>query len=202
VRITGGRFRGRVVAPPKDGGLRPTQDMVREALFNILAPEIPGADFLDLFAGSGAVGIEAASRGAGSVTFVESDRRHAEAVRRNVASIIGASPGCGVRWEVAVADVGRWVAGYSGAGFSVAFADPPYALWDAAGCAMFLRSLATSGVVRPGGLFVAETAVSTKAEEVPGWDLLRDRAYGKTRIAIWRRDGAAATPQSAACSLC
>ena len=200
MRITGGRFRGRVVAPPKTGGLRPTQDMVREALFSILAPEIPGADFLDLFAGSGAVGIEAASRGAGSVTFVESNRRHAEATRSNAAAILGEGTVGGVRWEVAVADVGRWVAGYSGAGFSVAFADPPYALWDGAGCAMFLRSLATRGVVRPGGLFVAETAASTKTEEVPGWDLLRDRVYGKTRIAIWRRD--AATPQSATCGSC
>ena len=200
MRITGGRFRGRVVEPPKNGELRPTQDMVREALFNILAPEIPGADFLDLFAGSGAVGIEAASRGAGSVTFVESNRRHAEATRRNAAAIVGAPPGCGVRWDVAVADVGRWVAGYSGAGFSVVFADPPYALWDGTGCAPFLRSLADCGVVRPGGLFVAETGVCAKAEEVPGWDLLRDRVYGKTRIAIWRRD--AATPQSAACGSC
>ena len=195
MRIAGGMFRGRVVAPPKTGGLRPTQDMVREALFNILAPEIPGADFLDLFAGSGAVGIEAASRGAASVTFVESDRRHAETVRRNAAAIMGegTAPG-GVRWEVAVADAYRWVGRYSGSGFSVAFADPPYAAWDGLGCAEFVRSLAERGVVRPGGLFVAETASSAKAEEVPGWDLLRDRAYGKTRIAIWRRDSAA-TPK-------
>ena len=71
VRITGGDFRGRVLRIPKSGDIRPTQDRVREALFNILAPEIAGAAFLDLFAGSGAVGIEALSRGAASATFVE-----------------------------------------------------------------------------------------------------------------------------------
>jgi len=186
MRIVGGVFGGRILKTPKTGALRPTQDRVREALFNIIRAEAEGADFLDLFAGSGAVGLEALSRGASSVTFVEADRRHAETLRANVADIAGAAAS---RCTVAVADAYRWVASYSGPGFSVAFADPPYALGEAKGYAGFLAELASRGVVRPGGVFVAEMTAVQKAEETPGWELLRDRKYGKTRICIWTRKG-------------
>ena len=76
MRIAGGGWRGRTLRVPTGDAVRPTQDRVREALFNIIQFEVPGCDFLDLFAGSGAVGIEALSRGAVSVTFVEQNRRH------------------------------------------------------------------------------------------------------------------------------
>jgi 16S rRNA (guanine(966)-N(2))-methyltransferase RsmD len=81
MRITGGEFRGRTVKTPTSGALRPTQDRVRESLFNILSPEMKGAIFLDLFSGSGAVGIEALSRGAEQVTFVDVDSRHVSSAR-------------------------------------------------------------------------------------------------------------------------
>ena len=182
MRITGGEFRGRVLKAPTDGRLRPTQDRVREALFGILAPEMPGADFLDLFAGSGAVGIEALSRGAASAAFVESDARHLAAARANLASLAPHALAQFVR-----ADVYSWISSYSGKGFSVAFADPPYALGEERGYAPVLTMLAERGVVRPGGLFAAEMTAVQRAEETPGWELLRDRRYGRTRICIWRR---------------
>ena len=84
MRITGGEFGGRILKVPKSDAIRPTQDRVREALFNIIQFEVPGADFLDLFAGSGAVGIEALSRGAKSATFVEQDRRHMPVLLENL----------------------------------------------------------------------------------------------------------------------
>ena len=180
MRITGGEFGGLNLAVPKSDAIRPTQDRVREALFNILAPEIGGAVFLDLFAGSGAVGLEALSRGAASVTFVEQSRRHIEVLRANRAKLPGTS-------EIVAADVYRWLAGYGGGGFTMAFADPPYALGEERGYASVLKTLAERGVVRPNGLFIAEMTAVQKAEETPGWDLLRDRTYGKTRICIWRR---------------
>ena len=182
MRITGGEFCGRTIAVPASAAIRPTQDRVREALFSILAPEIPGADFLDLFAGTGAVGLEALSRGARRAAFVESDRRHLAALKANIASL-----GAAARAEVAAADAYRWIASRAGDGFSIAFADPPYALGEERGYASVLGTLAERGVVRAGGLFVAEMTAVQKSEETPGWELLRDRTYGKTRICIWRR---------------
>jgi len=183
MRITGGEHCGRNLAVPKSDAIRPTQDRVREALFNILAPEIGGAAFLDLFAGSGAVGIEALSRGAASVTFVEANRKHAAVLQQNLSNLSNASN----LSSVVIADVYRWIATYAGAGFTMAFADPPYKLGEEKGYAQVLATLAERNVVRPDGLFIAEMTAVQKAEETPGWDLLRDRTYGKTRICIWRR---------------
>ena len=195
MRITGGEFGGRILKVPKSDAIRPTQDRVREALFNIIQFEVPGADFLDLFAGSGAVGIEALSRGAKSATFVEQDRRHMPVLLENLrlVSHSGSSQPANLstfqpfNFSTVLADVYRWITSYSGPGFSIAFADPPYALGEERGYASVLATLADRGVVRPGGLFVAEMTAVQKAEETPGWELVRDRTYGKTRLCLWRR---------------
>ena len=181
MRITGGEFGGRNLKVPKSDAIRPTQDRVREALFNIVQCEIGGADFLDLFAGSGAVGIEALSRGAKSATFVEMSRRHLAVLNENLAMLGNCAS------TVVAAEVYRWLAAYSGSGFSIGFADPPYALGEEKGYAQVLATLAERGVIRPDGLFIAEMTAVQKPEETPGWGLLRDRTYGKTRICIWRR---------------
>lgn len=175
-----------MLAVPKSDEIRPTQDRVRQALFNILMPEIPGADFLDLFAGSGAVGLEALSRGAASATFVEASRRHIEVLNKNVATMLGARAGSSGT-HVVCADVYRWLATYVGPGHSIGFADPPYRLGEEKGYASVLATLAERNVIRPDGLFVAEMTAVQRAEETPGWELLRDRTYGKTRLCIWRR---------------
>ena len=85
LRIIGGEWRGRKLRFPDVAGLRPTTDRVRETLFNWLAPVIHGARCLDLFAGSGALGLEALSRGASSVVFIDSDRRAVQSLRENLA---------------------------------------------------------------------------------------------------------------------
>jgi len=195
MRITGGIFGGRNLLVPKTDAIRPTQDRVREALFNILAPEINGAVFLDLFAGCGSVGIEALSRGAASVTFVEQNRHHAEVLRKNLSTLnsqlstlnpqpstLNSQPS-----TLITTDAYRWIASYSGPGFTMAFADPPYRLGEEKGYAQVLATLAERNVVRPDGLFIAEMTAVQKAEETPLWELLRDRRYGKTRLCIWRR---------------
>ena len=207
MRITGGEFGGRNLKVPKSDTIRPTQDRVREAVFNIIQFEVPGCDFLDLFAGSGAVGLEALSRGAKSATFVEANRRHIAVLNENLASLgsgrVGVVPdrvGVGTAQlkrpertledsTVVLSDCYRWLATYSGPGFSIGFADPPYALGEEKGYASVLATLAERGVIRPGGLFIAEMTAVQKAEETPGWELVRDRAYGKTRICVWRRSG-------------
>ena len=186
MRVAGGEFGGLALKAPDTDALRPTQDRVREALFSMLAPEIPGADFLDLFAGSGSVGIEALSRGAASATFVERDRRHLAALSGNLSATVGRA-GRAASARTVAADAYSWIAAYSGPGFSIAFADPPYALGEERGYAQVLATLASRGVVRPGGLFVAEMTAVQRPEETPGWELLRDRRYGKTRLCVWRR---------------
>ena len=183
MRITGGEFGGRNLKVPKSDAIRPTQDRVREALFNIIQFEVAGSDFLDLFAGSGAVGLEALSRGAARVTFVERDRRHLAVLKENVESCRVQSAAA----DAVAADAYRWISSYAGPGFTIGFADPPYALGEEKGYASVLATLAARGVIRPGGLFIAEMTAVQKAEDTPGWELVRDRTYGKTRLCIWRR---------------
>ena len=183
MRITGGEFGGRNLKVPKSDAIRPTQDRVREALFNIIQFEVAGCEFLDLFAGSGAVGLEALSRGAKSVTFVERERRHLAVLKENVDVFRAQSTAV----DVIAADCYRWLSTYSGPGFTIGFADPPYVLGEEKGYASVLATLAERGVIRPGGLFIAEMTAVQKAEETPGWELIRDRTYGKTRLCIWRR---------------
>ena len=183
MRITGGEFGGRNLKVPKSDAIRPTQDRVREALFNIIQFEVAGCEFLDLFAGSGAVGLEALSRGAKSVTFVERERRHLAVLKENVDVFRAQSTAV----DVIAADCYRWLSTYSGPGFTIGFADPPYALGEEKGYAQVLASLLARNVIRPGGLFIAEMTAVQKAEETPGWELVRDRTYGKTRLCIWRR---------------
>lgn len=182
MRIAGGIYGGRVVLVPRSSAVRPTQEKVRQALFSMLRDDVASARFLDLFAGSGAVGLEAVSRGAAAAVLVERDGRHVETIRKNIAAL-GAQAASVVR-----ADAYRYVASYSGEGFDIAFADPPYLLGEEKGYGELLDLLAGRGVVKPGGVFCAETALRQKAEEPPGWTLVRDREYGKTRLAVWRRN--------------
>ena len=183
MRITGGEFGGRNLKVPKSDAIRPTQDRVREALFNIIQFEVAGCEFLDLFAGSGAVGLEALSRGAKTVTFVERERRHLVVLKENVDGFRVQSTAV----DVVAADAYRWIERYTGLGFTIGFADPPYALGEEKGYASVLATLAERGVIRPAGIFIAEMTAVQKAEETPGWELVRDRTYGKTRLCIWRR---------------
>ena len=161
--------------------MRPTQDRVREALFSMLMTAIPGAVFIDLFAGSGSVGLEAYSRGARAVTWVEQDPRNAALIKGNAAAL---APGQG---EVACCDVARWLKGPGrGRQADVVFADPPYGVGREQGFDAVMRLLAENGVIRPGGVFVAEMPDAKKADEAEGWTLLRDRTYGHTRLAVYR----------------
>ena len=189
MRVSGGRWRGRNLAVPKTDEVRPTQDRVREALFSMLQNEIPGCSFLDLFAGSGAVGIEALSRGAARATFVEAEPRHLAVLAKNLALVVPDGAERAASAETVRADVYSWVATAGrGRRFDVVYCDPPYALGAERGCAEMLAALASGDTVRPGGLFVAEMKCSQAPDEVAGWTLCRDRRYGQTRVAVYLRD--------------
>ena len=132
VRIIGGDWRGTRLPVADRDGLRPTADRVRETLFNWLQPMLPGARVLDLFAGTGALGLEAVSRGAREAVLVERDPQLADGLRQLAAKLPG-----GERVQVVCADAPGWlrqasgVAGFDPAGFDLVFVDPPFAgdLW-------------------------------------------------------------------------
>ncbi|MPZ18607.1 MAG: 16S rRNA (guanine(966)-N(2))-methyltransferase RsmD [Luteitalea sp.] len=148
MRVIAGRFKGRTLAGPKRAGLRPTSDRLRETLFNILAPELPGARLLDGYAGTGAVGIEALSRGAAHVVFVERDRQALALIQQNLGR-------CGVteRYTIVSRDAREASTDPALQHFDIVFLDPPYDLPDAD------RALdVASGLVAPGGLLVFEHA--------------------------------------------
>ena len=193
MRISGGEFRGRVLSVPKGLDVRPTQDRVREALFSMLQNDIRGARFLDLFAGSGSVGLEALSRGAETVAFVEHAPRSLACLSRNIAMLKVED-----RCRVIRADVYAWLATTPAANnaldglnapvaFDIAYADPPYAVGAEHGYATVLARLVEGGFVKPGGLFIAEMTSGQALDSSPAWELCRDRTYGQTRLAIYRR---------------
>lgn len=172
---------GRKVKVPAGQKVRPTQDRVREALFSMLADVIGGADFVDLFAGSGVVGLEALSRGARSVVWVEKDPRNVAIIKAN-ASALAVDAG-----EAVCCDVLRWLK-FAGAGrqADIVFADPPYLAGQQPGFAEVMGLVAEGKVLCPGGFFVAEMPRDSVAEEAKGWTLLRDRTYGRARLVLYR----------------
>jgi 16S rRNA (guanine966-N2)-methyltransferase len=179
-RIVGGVAGGRPLRVPKTG-TRPTSDLAREALFNTLAGlvELDGARVLDLYAGSGALGLEALSRGAQVAVLVESDAEAARAITANVAAL-GLSGA-----EVVRTTVERHLAIPPAERFDVVFADPPYALAEPELAAALVR-LARADWVRSGGVVVVERSVRSPEPEWPEpLPPVKHRRYGDT--ALWYR---------------
>jgi 16S rRNA (guanine966-N2)-methyltransferase len=173
VRVVAGAYRGRRIDAPSGRSTRPTSDRVREALFSILAGAVDGAHVLDLFAGSGALGIEALSRGAADVVFVDSDRRAVATVHRNLEAV-------GVDAPVHRRDAFEWLAGAEGS-FDLVFADPPYSSASRAGERL-------SELLPP---LLTETSLTVTESDKRDPLLLTlpladERTYGDTRIAIHR----------------
>ncbi|MEM7497869.1 MAG: RsmD family RNA methyltransferase [Pseudomonadota bacterium] len=195
MRIVGGRFRGhRLAAPGAAGGgaahLRPTADRVREALFNLLAhgaygdpPPPEGARVLDLFAGTGALGLEALSRGALAAVFVD-DHGPSRALIRTSVDALGLA-GCTKIWRRDARRLGPC----RGAPYDLVFADPPYDAPEAGVAA--LDAARTGGWLSPGALVVVESAASGGGAGVaPDWLAPLDRRrYGETLISILRAPG-------------
>jgi len=160
-------------------GTRPTTDRVRESLFNVLASRIDfaGASVLDLYAGSGALGLEALSRGAASAVFVESDHRAAAVIDQNIASL-------GVTAAVRRGPVAAVLAGGADQPVDLVFADPPYDLADTE-VAQMLTALVHGGWTDSGTVVVVERAASGPELAWPdGWQSWPSRRYGDTRIEL------------------
>jgi len=178
MRINSGILGRRNFEVPKDG-MRPTMEQAREAVFSSLAARVPGARVLDLFAGSGSLGLEAWSRGASSVTSVEKVSKCCRIIEKNFQSLAG-DPDLG-EWKAVQADVFDFLK--RGAGpFDLIFADPPY---DEADLAKLLE--AVGGALAPDGLLVFEMR-SRGAYSLPaGWNLIKEKIYGGTRMLFLER---------------
>lgn len=178
VRIIAGRWRGRRIAFPADPAIRPTPDRVRETLFNWLREEVADARCLDLFAGSGALGLEALSRGARQCTFVDASAAAAAAIRDNLEILDGAG-------EVIEADVERWLRepgrGTSGLGpsreFDLVFLDPPFGQ----GRVPRVLALLAAGNWLSARAFVYVESERSAGEPAlpPGWSLFRSKFAGE-----------------------
>lgn len=176
VRLIGGVHRGRRLAFPDSAGLRPTGDRIRETLFNWLQGVLPGARCLDLFAGSGALGLEAASRGAAEVVLVESAAAVAGALRDSIALL-----GVGERVRVVEADALHWLATAQPVRFDLVFLDPPFA---AGLLGSALEALDRGGWLADGARVYLERSGTGEWPLPAGWMLLRDRRAGQVAYAL------------------
>ena len=179
MRIIAGQFRGRRLRAPKGQAIRPTSDRAREALFNILehgAPAVRGARFLDLFSGTGAVGLEARSRGADEVVLVENDRAALQLAHSNLAQL-GAPPGV----RLLARDATRL--GPAPHPFDLVFLDPPYRS-GLAGAA--LEVLLRHGWLGIDARIVIELAATDDLELPDGYALERERRYGGAKFLFLR----------------
>ncbi|HEY4191890.1 MAG TPA: 16S rRNA (guanine(966)-N(2))-methyltransferase RsmD [Mesorhizobium sp.] len=178
MRIVGGEFRGRPLATPRTSSIRPTTDRTREAVFNVLAhrfaDKLDGARVLDLFAGTGALGLEALSRGASYGVFIEESSEGRGLIRTNVEAF-----GLTGRTKIFRRDATALGEAGTISPFDLVFADPPYGrgLGERA-----LQSAKAGGWLGGGALCVVEEAAASPFEPGPGFVLLDERSYGETVI--------------------
>lgn len=175
MRIIAGTRKGHTIFAPKGLDTRPTSDRVRENVFNIVTPWVEGARVLDLYAGSGAMGLEALSRGADAAVFVEADPDAVRAIERNLdkLGLTGA--------RVVRGDATTGLAQETGAGrkYDLVLADPPYSMTDYAPLSRYLPA-----VLAVDGLLVLETAAKVEPE-LPGLSVRTTRKYGSTRVTVF-----------------
>lgn len=188
MRIVGGSRRGKVLVAPPGEGTRPTSDRARQAVFNVLehaawAPDLEGARAIDLFAGSGAMGLEAISRGAAFCLFVETDEAARGSIRENVEAldVVGRTR---VHRRDAT-DLGDRP-GSAGDPFTIAFLDPPYrsGLGELA-----LVELARGGWLAPGAVCVSEQSATEPLQDTPGFERVDNRRYGAAQVGFLRFTG-------------
>jgi 16S rRNA (guanine966-N2)-methyltransferase len=182
MRIVGGRLRGRALFGPKTDSIRPTSDRLRETLFNILVHSyddpLPGGKVIDLFAGTGAFGLEAVSRGADFCLFVDDGAQARALIRENVEAL-----GLGGVTRIFRRDARHLGAAPPGDPYTLAFLDPPY---DRGLAQPALTSLARGGWLAPGALVLVEEASAAVFEPSAGYEVLERRDYGETEVIFLR----------------
>jgi 16S rRNA (guanine966-N2)-methyltransferase len=193
MRVIAGRLGGRRLAAPRGMATRPTSDRVREALFSALG-DLAGAAVLDLYAGTGALGIEALSRGAARATFVESGRQALAALRQNLAAL-----GLEGAARVVALPVERAVTTLPAEAYDLVLADPPYAAIGAV--PRVIEALLRAGALAPDGRVVVEHAARDAAPPVAGLVARPTRTYGDTALTLYDAGGASLSSHAAGSDL-
>ena len=175
MRVSSGRYKGRELEYPR-AGLRPTKAITRQAMFNIVGSRVRGAKACDLYAGGGSLGVEALSRGAASVVFVEQQAVVFRFLRANLKGLPDAT--------IIRGDVLRVLKKLAGAGFDLVFADPPYlhGLVQAT-----IDRAAAFGILGLDGWFVAEHHRQEMPSPPAGWETIKQGTYGETFLSVLRR---------------
>src|SRR5947209_14714600 len=178
MRVIAGRAGGVRLTSPK-AGVRPTMDRVKAAIFSSLGEMVIGARVLDLFAGTGALGIEALSRGAESALFVDEDRQAIGAIEKNLKK-------AGLRGPIRNAEVFHFLktAASPGDRFRIIFADPPYEKMESGErfTEKLLANDALPNLIEPDGIFVLEKLPDEKIPDINLWELIRKKKYGATEV--------------------
>ena len=179
MRVISGIVRGRCLESPTGAETRPTADRVKEAVFNIISPLVYGARVLDFFAGSGALGIEALSRGAESAVFVENSVSAQKVLQRNIEITRFEDKSAVFRCSFDI-----FFNLFSGQ-FDIVFLDPPY---KSGYYKKALELLRDNAALVPGGIIVAEYEYGAVFPEVSGFEILKSRKYGKTSVAVLKKE--------------
>ncbi len=198
MRVIAGTYRSRILKSLKGLALRPTSDRLRETLFNVLGADIAGSRFIDLFAGTGAIGIEALSRGASEVVFLENHAPAAALIRRNLESL-GIKKGTTVLATDVIRGLEKLAAKDKGESskYDYVFLDPPYAA--AKDYARVLEFLGSGNLLAPGGVVIAEHRRSFELPEVVGaLQCYRVLKQGDAALSFYRRAAAAAGKNASA----
>lgn len=183
MKIVGGFYRSRSLKTLKnDSGIRPTLGRIRESVFDLIAGYVEGSDFLDLFAGTGAVGMEAVSRGAKKTVFVEKNPRYARLIKENI-TLLKISELHEVEAEVALSDAYHYIESPGeDKTFDIVFADPPYKTEN---YEKIVENIVKNGIIRKDGVVVCEHSGKFFLE-VDCVPLYKRRKYGDTMITIFR----------------
>ena len=188
MRVTGGTARGHNLIGPKSGwGIRPTSDRVREALFNILAADIRDKTVLDLYAGTGALGIEALSRGAEAAVFVDQSRQALELIHSNLSNCFASPRASLIQLNLSRADSSRRLQNKLPTGilFDLVFLDPPY---EKKLAEKTLQIVERNAIVRQSGLVIVEERKGVQLpDQCAGLMMIDQRNYGETGLWIYEQ---------------
>ncbi|MGC8717602.1 MAG: 16S rRNA (guanine(966)-N(2))-methyltransferase RsmD [bacterium] len=176
--ITGGVFKGRRLILPKGSDVRPTMGFIREAIFNIIGEKVLDAEFLDLFAGFGTVGIEALSRGARFVSFVERNPRYSYVISENLKRLESSN------FKIYTMSVDTFIINSSDR-YDIIFLDPPYILGDLNG---IMEKIFNKGLLASGGIIIWEAFAKNLIIEDRRFNIIKEKIYGDTRLIFIKGD--------------
>jgi 16S rRNA (guanine966-N2)-methyltransferase len=182
MKITGGQIRGRIVTAPRNLEIRPSSNKVREAIFNIIGQDLSGTKVLDMFSGTGLLGLEALSRGAALAVFVDHAKQSLDLIKKNLVLCGFEHLGRLCNWDLSKGLPRKRP--FLDAVYDLAFFDPPYRSPLGAG---LIEELSVSAQLAPGALIILETGKASSTKQFFALDSIETRTYGDTKLNIYKK---------------